>query len=228
MKHGDRTITRHVRLRPAVFGSREIPQAKDVVFVERKHIGDARWYFSATTIKQSGLSEFKRCLESIPPIKEGMEVLKEGRQFSSRYTFRPYALTAKLWVEDEKSLAIPPDLRSFILGAINYLLSGEWRTSIVLSAIAVESVLADVYEGKYRRFAPDTPLGDLFIQVKNKARFPDNLVSAIESANNARIAAVHRSRLPVSEREAINALFGAVNIARWHLLEYDEGNSHKD
>lgn len=124
-------------------------------------------------------------------------------------------MAVRFWLEDEASISIPSDLKSFLIGAIDYLSSQEYRTSIVLSAITVESILADLYEEKYKSLAPDIPLGDLLGHVKNKISFPPDILSAIETTNRARIAAVHRSRLPVSEREAINALFGATAFAQW-------------
>jgi len=209
------------RPRPTpIFDSRIIPETKDVVSVERQHIDGGRWFFDVTAIKDSGISAFKKAVACIPPITERIKIVREDRQFSSRYSFRPYPLAAKLWLQDEVSISIPSDLKSFLTGAIDYLSSNEWRPSIVLSAIAVESMLADLYEESHRRSAPDIPLGDLFQLVKTKIHFPEDIVVAIDLTNRARIAAVHRSRLPVSEREAINALFGAVSFARWHLFEH--------
>ena len=201
---------------PNIFDSHIQKEAKDAVSIEKTHISKRKWLFDVVTIKENGLSVFKKCLGCIPPIKEQMEILKERKHFSARYTFRPYPLATELWLEDEASVIVPPDLKSFLKGAIRYVFSSEWRTSIVLSAITVESVLADLYEEKFKKPAPDAPLGDLFRQVREKIDFPPEIVNAIEMANEARIAAVHRSRFPVSDREAINALYGAANFTLWY------------
>jgi len=206
---GSDRVIRRIRPKP-IFGSRILIEAKDVICVERTNLQGARWLFDVTTLKDSGLSVFKKDISSIPAVAKHMSIIKEGRQFSSRYTFRPYPLVAKLWLGDEASLCLPSDVKSFLVGAINYISSQEWRTSIVLSAIAVESVLADMYEEVYKTSAPDSPLGDLFQQVRKQIDFPAEIVSAIEATNRARIASVHRTRQPVSDREAINALYGAV------------------
>lgn len=210
---------RKIRLRrriPAIFDSRIIPEVMDVVLVEKEHISGKKWLFDVITIKESGLSFFKKVLHCFPSIKKGMEILKERKHFSSRHTFRPYPLATKLWLRDNASIAVPSDLKSFLQGAIRYIFSGEWRTSIVLSAITVESVLADLFEEEYKEPTPDVPLGDLFRRVKEKISFPPDIVRAIEMTNEARIAAVHRSRFPVSDMEAINALFGATNFTLWY------------
>lgn len=145
-----------------------------------------------------------------------MENKKEKQHFSLRYVYRPYAFAVQLWLESETSATVPQDLKSFLNGAIRYIFSAEWRTSIVLSAIGIESVLADLYEENFKEPAPDTPLGDLFTRVKTKISFPSEIVKAVDMTNSARIAAVHRSHFPVSDREAINALFGATNFIMWH------------
>lgn len=205
---------------PNIFGSRIMREINDVVSIEKKHVKEAKWLFDVVTIKKSGLSAFRKVLQDIPPLKKRMKILKERSQFSTRYAFRPYPLAIRLWLQDSRSIAVPPDLESFLQGGIRYFFSSEFRTSIVLSAITVESVLADLYEEKIREPAPDTPLGDLFQQVKVKIDFPQEIVNAIEITNKSRIAAVHRSRFPVSDREAINALYGAANFTLWYSSEY--------
>lgn len=203
-----------------IFASRIDTGIKDVFAIEKEPINGMKWLFDVVTIKENGLLAFKKYAECIPPIKERMKVLKERKQFSTRYTFRPYPLATRLWIEDEVSINVPSDLKSFLQGAIQYIFSNEWRTSIVLSAICVESVLADLYEETHKKPAPDVPLGDLFGQVKGKIDFPSDIVRAIEMTNDARISAVHRSRFPVSDREAINALYGATNFTLWYVSQF--------
>lgn len=198
-----------------LFDSHIIPSVNDVIVIEKRHAGERKWLFDASTIKKDGLLDFEKKLEYIPPIKENLEVKKDKQHFSTRYVFRPYPWAVRLWLQDAASITIPDDLKSFLSGAIRYIFSSEWRTSIVLSAIAIESILADLYEEEYKEPAPDTPLGDLFKRVSDKMSFPSEIVKAVNMTNNARIAAVHRSRFPVSDREASNALFGATNFILW-------------
>jgi hypothetical protein len=202
------------------FDSRVAPDLVDVLSVDKKHVNEYTWLFDVITIKKDTTSAFKDFLEAIPPLEGKIEVLKERKQCSSRYVFRPYALATKLWLQGRNSLGVPTDLKSFLTGASTYLLSNEWRTSIVLSAIGVESMLADLYEETYRTLAPDTPLSDLYRLVKEKITFPPDITKAIETTNEARISAVHRSRLPVSEKEALNALWGATCFTLWYISNY--------
>jgi hypothetical protein len=204
---------------PRIFDSRMIPEVKDVVSVGKERLEEKKVLFDVVSIKKVGISAFAKCLKDIPPLSERMEILKEKQQFSQRYVYRPYPLAVSLFLEDEASVTVTPDLKSFLAGAVRYISSGEWRTSIVLSAITVESILADLYEEEYKKPAPDVPLGDLFRQVKEKLSLPSEIQNAITTTNEARIAAVHRSRLPVSAREAINALFGATNLTLWHSMQ---------
>jgi len=197
-----------------VFSSHLLRDVRDVVLIEKERLDGGKWLFDVLTIKESGLSVFKNDLKCIPSL--GIKSLKERQQFSQRYVFRPYPWAVQLWLQDESSIIVPDDLKSFLQGAIRYFFSSEWRTSIVLSAICVESMLADLFEEEQQEPAPDTPLGDLFRQVGEKIDFPPDITRAIHMVNEARIAAVHRSRFPVSDREAINAMSGAANFAIWY------------
>jgi hypothetical protein len=201
--------------RENVFESHIAKDLHDVIVIEKRHIGQRKWLFDTVTIKEEGLSCFKETLDSIPPLAKEIVTKKEKQHFSMRYVFRPYPWAVKLWLDSNESAAIPRDLKSFLSGAVRYIFLAEWRTSIVLSSIAVESVLADLYEEASREPAPDTPLGDLFNKVKNKITFPADVVKAVEMTNRARIAAVHRSHFSVADREANNALFGATTFLMW-------------
>jgi len=159
-------------------------------------------------------------LSNIPRLNDNLEVKKDKQHFSTKHVFRPYAWVVKLWLNDVSTITVSEDLKSFLNGAIRYTLSNEWRTSIVLSAITVESILAELYEEEFKEPAPDIPLGDLFRKVKEKIEFPPEIAGAIKKTNKARIAAVHRSRLPVSIREACNALFGATNFILWYESKF--------
>lgn len=214
------TVRRSI-LRPSdPFGSRITTEANDALAVGRKRIGKGKWMFDIVALKKEGLSEFKSKIKCIPALKKGMKKLKENKQHSARYTFRPYPLATKLWLKDEASILLHADLKGFLEGAIDYFFSSEWRTSIVLSAITVESVLADLYEEKCKEPAPDKPLGELFRLVKENAELPAKVESAIDTTNKSRISAVHRSRHPVGSREAIYAMYGAVNASIWYVSQY--------
>ena len=210
---------RRVRRRiPNIFESRIIREANDVLVIEKKHISGKKWYFETISVMEDGTTSFKNRVQCILPPKQEIEPLRERQQFSQRYVLRPYPWAVELWLRNDISLVVPPDLKSFLLGAIRYISSSEWRTSIVLSAITVENILADLYEEKYKDPAPDMPLGNLYKEVGKKIGFPPEIQKAIELVNQTRIAAVHRSRLVISNKEAIDALFGATNLTLWYSV----------
>lgn len=175
-----------------------------------------------TSVKKEGVTFFLKSLKTIPVIGKATVVGKNPTEtHSSRYTFSPYALAVRLWLEKEASKFIPKDLRDFLTNSSKYYTSEEWRTSIVLSAIACESLLADLYEEEHREPTPSkATLGELFEYTEKKVSFPRNIAKAITMTNNARISAVHRSRFPVSDREAINALYGTINFAMWYFSRF--------
>jgi hypothetical protein len=203
-----------------IFNSRIIPKNSDVILIEKKYLSDNKYLFDVTSIKEHTIKDFLTFLYALPPLKDKIEIIKDRKHHSQRYVFRPYGLAVELWLEDESSVSLPPDLRSFLRGATHYIESNEWRTSIVLSAIGTESILADLYEEIFKKQAPDVPLGDLFRQVRDKTKIPTEILAAIDITNDARIAAVHRSRFEISNREAINALFGSTKFTIWYLSDF--------
>lgn len=215
-------MTRHSYRPPPIhiFNSRIMISAKDVLTIDKNKVDGNRYIFDLVSIKENGINNFLQFLGMIPPLKDKITILKDVSHYSSRYVFRPYNYAVELWIEDEASTALPLDLKSILQGATKYISSGEWRTSIVLSAITTESILADIYEETFKKQAPDVPLGNLFQYVKDKIKLPQEIVSAIEATNEARIAAVHRSRFTVSNREAVNALYGATNLSVWYSQKY--------
>jgi len=125
-----------------------------------------------------------------------------------------------IWFKDESTVSVPKDLKDLLKAATNYYQSEEWRTSVTLSAIVTESILADIYEEEMKVDAPDVPLGALVEQVKKSVKIPKQIDSAIKNLNQARIAAVHRSKSPVSDRDAEIALFSATKTLIWFMNKY--------
>lgn len=193
----------------------------DVVQIEIEQKGtNETLNIEVISIKENGLKRFSDFFICIPELNKSIIKIKERKSYSSRYVFRPYPLAVQLWLMGDKANTVTEDLKNFLLGSVKYIIRKEWRPSIVLSAIAIEVILADLYEEQLKDFAPDKPLGELYYQVKEKIGFPQKIQKAIEITNEARISAVHRSRFPVSDREATNALFGATNFTLWYSLNY--------
>lgn len=204
-----------------VFESHILRDINDVIGIETEETEEQNVVsFEVTTIKEEGVTRFANFLTCIPHIGDTVKEIRRRKTHSSRYTFRPYPLAVRLWLGHRDAVNVPKDLRDFLRGSIRYHSEEEWRTAIVLSAIAVESVLADLYEEQLKEYAPNVPLGELYHEVKDKIKFPKHIGEAIEMVNEARISAVHRSRFPVSDREAINALYGATTFIMWYSSDY--------
>lgn len=204
---------------PKVFESRILDDVNDVLAIEVEETDKKNVLsFEITTIKEKDLTRFHDFLKCVPFIGDTVRKIHERKTHSSRYCFLPYPFAVQLWLGHEKTA--PKDLKDFLRGSIRYYSEQEWRTSIVLSAIVVESILADLYEEQHKEYAPSVPLGELYHRVKDKAGFSSDIKSAIKMVNNARISAVHRSRFPVSNREAINALHGATTFIMWYSSNF--------
>lgn len=213
---------RRIRRYPSfeAFDSHIMREINDVISIEAGETEENSVSFEVTTIKEEGTTRFANFLKALPYIGNTVKEIRRRKTHSSRYTFRPYPLAVRLWLGHNYAVRVPKDLRDFLRGSVRYHSEEEWRTAIVLSAIAVESVLADLYEEKLKEYAPNVPLGDLYYKVKDKVKFPKHISEAIEMVNEARISAVHRSRFPVSDREAINALYGATTFIMWYSSDY--------
>lgn len=177
-------------------------------------------FFEVTSMQKEITSRFLNFIRSVPYIGDTVTEIRKRKTHSSRYTFRPYPFIARLWLGHEETINVPKELKDFLNASIKYYFETEWRTSIVLSAIAVENILADLYEEKYETYAPDDPLGALFKKVKQKVDFPPDITEAIEKTNEARISAVHRSRFPVGDREALSTLHGATSLTMWYSSNF--------
>lgn len=212
---------RHAKRPWEVFESHIFNDLNDVAVIDiEETTGKKVLSLEVTTLKEDGLTRFQNFLKCIPHIGDCVTVIRKRKTYSSRHAFRPYPLAVQLWLGSEEAIAIPKDLRDFLNGSVRYYSGEEWRTSIVLSAISVESILADIYEEVFKDYAPNVPLGELYYKVKDKVKFPPHVVGAIETANEARISAVHRSRFPVSDREATNALYGATTVVMWFSSDF--------
>jgi hypothetical protein len=214
-------LHRLTRRRLELLKNRIFDDINDVISVEMEETENGNLMsFEVTSLKETGSTRFCSFLKSIPYIGSTFKEVRSRKTHSSRYVFRPYPLAVRLWLESSSAVAVSKDLRDFLTGSIKYHSDEEWRTAIVLSAIAVESVLADLYEEHFKEYAPNVPLGNLYEKVKDKIKFPPHISHAIEIVNEARIAAVHRSRFPVSDREATNALYGATTFLMWYSMEF--------
>jgi hypothetical protein len=120
-----------------------------------------------------------------------------------------------VWACEIADNPIPGDILQYFSGAVSYYGKREWRISIVLSAIAIETILAELYEEIEHKQAPPDTLGSLFSKLSKKMKFPDNVKADLEEVNNNRILSVHRSSMQIGDREARASLVGATRFADW-------------
>jgi HEPN domain-containing protein len=194
--------------------------ANEVLIIDDIEKSDSISYLEVTSIKDIGINKFERFIMELPYINDTFDKLKYRQTHSTRYVFRPYYLAVKLWINKKEYHYTHKDLINLLEAAIQYYTNQEWRTSIILSSICVESMLADIYEEALKTDAPDIPLGALFEKIKREVKIPDEIITKIESLNKSRISAAHRSKYPISDREATIALFGVVSLLLWYNANY--------
>jgi HEPN domain-containing protein len=167
------------------------------------------------SLKEEGIHSHREFLQSIPIIGDGVKSSKTIRKFSSRYCFKVYPSALVVWMWEVSDNPIPRDILQFFIGAIRYYEQAEWRISIVLSAIAVETILAELYEENKHQPAPPDTLGTLFSVVSKTVRFPDEVKADVEEINRNRISSVHRSSTDLGDKEARSSLVGVTRFTHW-------------
>jgi hypothetical protein len=174
----------------------------------------------AVAFKESTIDQFEGMLTSLPEFGRRIKRLSRRRTHASSHVYRAYALLAHLWLVSEESAPVPEGLVvAFLQPSLMYYNTEQWRTSIVLSAISVEYVLAEMFEQIFKSPAPEITLGQLYERVRPEAKFPEEINEAIRRTNDIRIKAVHRGTRFVSEPDALDALVGAVQLTIWYYLQ---------
>lgn len=177
---------------------------------------DKKVFLNITSIGKRGIERFNEFVKSIPEIGNQADFSDVQKRHLQRFVYRPYPSALLLWINALGYYQIPDPIRKFLNGAISYFRGEEWRTAIVLSAIAIEIILAELFEESFHQEAPDVSLGKLIELLKEKVSFPSDVERAISLTNEKRIIAVHRSQIEPSEREAIDSLFGATRLTLWY------------
>lgn len=234
-KYANRTTTissNVIRARIAVRGIPEniagpsipLDEVSDALHVTEGYQEDLT-LLEATALQEKTVESFVSFTKSIPDVGKDVKIIRKGHQFSSRLSSDLVPVATRAWARSVPTIErVPQFILTYIGGAHTYLDTSEWRTSIVLSAIALESLLAEMFETEFREVAPDQPLGNLYGQIRdkfgsaNRKAFPADIEDAIKGCNDSRVAAVHRGGRQLSDKEAYNALHGVARIAIWYYF----------
>jgi hypothetical protein len=170
------------------------------------------------SLDKNGLKEFESFIDNFSVLRDSFKKISERKCHTTRmvYNILPSAIAS--WISNRTTIEKFPDfIINYLNDIVNYWNKREWRTSIVLSAIIVETLLAELYEEKFHENAPDTPLGNLRNKVLEKVDIPQDILESIEMVNTARIDSVHRSGREVSAQEAMNSIRGVVRFIIWYF-----------
>lgn len=185
--------------------------------IDNKAIPDIVAEVASLTPKS--MSIFKSFISAIPCIKSNTIYTDEGKRHSRRFVFDLYPSVAALWVDELAHKSMSRDIIEFLGGALDYLDKREWQMSIILSAISVEVLLADVYEEILRKGAPPAPIGFLIDEINKKRKFPPEAMRPLKIVNRMRKAAVHRGITSFTKKDAILGLMNATRFALWYSFE---------
>jgi hypothetical protein len=176
------------------------------------------------SVKKEGVRRYLELLRLLPFEPKLTILLNPSESHSSRFVFEPFSPALQTWLNlDSTQLQLPKNLQEYLAAAATYYNRCEWRTSIVLSAIIVESVLAEVFEEEFHK-TPDIPLGAMHKRInKGLASTPKkNMLKKIETdlnrVNGCRIAAVHRGSKQLTQIDSMDCLRGATRTAIWRYF----------
>jgi hypothetical protein len=195
-----------------------IPSSMDAINTSTS-FSSGNFIINVFSAKESGCKAFEKFVRSIPIIGKKASVSYKGKKYSSRYCYEPYPAATMLWSCCIVNESVPREILDYFDGSIRYWERSEWRISVILSAIAVESLLAEICEEYYHDIAPSDPLGALRDRIEKKHKLPPKTRRDVDLVNRSRISAVHRSSMRVGEQEARNALVGATRFTHWAFSE---------
>lgn len=183
---------------------------------------------SIYSLNEDGIDSYKDFLSSIPIIGNDIKVSPVIKKFSSRYCYSIYPSALIAWVYNVADNPIPIDILEYLLASVRYFQQKEWRISIILSAISVETLLAELVEEASHKQAPADTLGSLLNEVLKTTNVPPDIRSHVWEVNDNRILAVHRSFVQLAEREARTSLVGATKFVHWLYMLKDLFPNHEE
>lgn len=194
------------------------PAFNDAAHIDARILPNAL-ALNVTTIKSDGLAQIRKMLSSVDYVGKSLKQLVEKQRFASGFSFEPYPAAVYVWRHGLAHQVVPETQLQLLEASLQYFGRKEWRASIILSATAVESILAEMHEEQLKDFPPErATLGELSFILKQRGelKYPSDIEQRINQLNQARIAAFHRSTIHVSMKEAISALMAAVQFFLWH------------
>jgi hypothetical protein len=198
-----------------------IPETLDAFSIEVEPKAYPNLVIDFISLTPTALGMFRSFITSIPIIGEKALFIKEQQKHASKYASVLYPSVAALWIDHIARLTVSDDVVGLLESAVDYFYTRDWRTSILFSAISMEKILAELYEEFFKKPCPPFPIGSILKQMSKAKELPKEAEAALRSGNRMRIAAVHRSYMPLTVREATDALNNAVSFILWF---YEHGS----
>jgi len=170
------------------------------------------------SLSREPITKLTSFLSATPKFKEKITFSKINHKYAARYVLDLYPAIAALWIDEMSTGVFPRDIIGMLSDSLEYFYRRDWRTSIVLSSISAEMILAEMYEEAFQRPAPVEPLGTLLDKLMKKGELAEEMKASCRRVTQMRKSAVHRGLAPPTIREASLALYGAIQLAFCHYL----------
>jgi hypothetical protein len=220
----------NVVIYPEYFQKKELPSREGVFFfppqiynensndalsISSDNLAQPDFVADLASLKPEAIVKFKSFIFSVPSFQSNVYFKEKGKKHSQRYVQNLYPAVAALWVDVMACQFINRETIDMLGGVLDYIDKKEWRMSIILSAIATETILAEIYEEIFHKDAPPAPIGTLIKEINDRKNFPADAMKMLRTINGLRKASVHRSTISLSRRDAIVALMNSTKFAIW-------------
>jgi hypothetical protein len=152
---------------------------------------------------------------------ESVSLATNEKKHATRMVFEPFLSAVYAWAHHKASQKIIPNYLVSYVGAIDsYHRKQEYLTSVVPANVALETLIAELWEEILHSEAPDVPLGALKVEFERKKPniFPKEIADWIVKSNSARIKAVRRGGGQPSVQDSLDSIRALTKVALWHFF----------
>jgi hypothetical protein len=193
-----------------------VPESFDAFSIEIETGAYPNLVLDFISLTSSVLKEFKDFILSIPIVGEHTVFSSICQKHAAKYVSVLYPAVVALWADFLANYTTSEDQVELLSSALDYFYTREWRTSILLTAISMEKLVAELFEELFKKPCPPFPIGSIFKRISKSKPLPKDIELAVKTTNRIRIAAVHRSYMPLGIKEATEALSGAMTFLFWY------------
>jgi hypothetical protein len=208
-----------------------LPSMRDCIHISESGDSRTRVLEIASLSEETG-ERYLDYLVHVPGLGRNLVVVRSGWKHTSQVVRALLPPALMTWMKGEEAVSCVPEyVMNFLMAASEYYGREEWRTSIVMSSIVSETVVAEYYEDVFRRQAGDLTLGQLLNNVEQQFKksgktcgtkgvraMPKDLLKDGGETNRLRKESVHRGTSALLQSDALQALANSSRFVVWYYV----------